>query len=152
MTLVSADLYDSVRCALCRAIGDTDYFSGSVAAADGSWRLTTTVLVTWATDGVVLAVAPAVVGRGSVADSQPPMAGTSERKLRAEVPEPVEVLGGTAENASDGVRRTRAASGRIVDLIPVWWEFHTWDESGETYNDFSFARMKQGLRLPETAA
>lgn len=33
----------------------------------------------------------------------------------------------------------------IDDLIPVWWEFHTSDASGEISNDFSFNEMKTYL-------
>lgn len=41
--------------------------------------------------------------------------------------------------APDGV------SCPIDDLIPVWWEFHTCDASGEISNDFSFNEMKTYL-------
>lgn len=30
----------------------------------------------------------------------------------------------------------------IVDLVPVWWEFHTVGEAGEVLNDFSFSELK----------
>lgn len=31
----------------------------------------------------------------------------------------------------------------IDDIVPVWWEFHTSDECGETLNDFSFSTLKE---------
>lgn len=33
----------------------------------------------------------------------------------------------------------------VVDLVPVWWEFHTADGEGEVANDFSFSEMKAYL-------
>ncbi|MDE5963388.1 MAG: hypothetical protein K2G58_05120 [Alistipes sp.] len=34
----------------------------------------------------------------------------------------------------------------IVDLVPVWWEFHTEsDEAGEMLNDFSFSELRAVL-------
>lgn len=30
----------------------------------------------------------------------------------------------------------------IVDLVPVWWEFHTVNIDGEQLNDFSFGELK----------
>lgn len=33
----------------------------------------------------------------------------------------------------------------IADLVPVWWEFHTTDVSGEMPNDFSFSGLKACL-------
>ena len=38
------------------------------------------------------------------------------------------------------------AHSEIVDLVPVWWEFHTLDESGEQLNDFSFNELRALLR------
>ncbi len=33
--------------------------------------------------------------------------------------------------------------GPIVDVVPVWWEFHTFDPDGEeVLNDFSFSDIK----------
>ena len=33
--------------------------------------------------------------------------------------------------------------GPIVDVVPVWWEFHTFDPDGEEMlNDFSFSDVK----------
>lgn len=34
----------------------------------------------------------------------------------------------------------------IVDLVPVWWEFHTVAPEGEVLNDFSFARLRELFR------
>ena len=34
----------------------------------------------------------------------------------------------------------------ITDLVPVWWEFHTADDSGERLNDFSFSELRALLR------
>lgn len=32
---------------------------------------------------------------------------------------------------------------RVVDIVAVWWEFHTYDSEGEEIlNDFSFADVK----------
>ncbi len=33
----------------------------------------------------------------------------------------------------------------IADIVPVWWEFATVQEFGETLNDFSFSELKQYL-------
>jgi hypothetical protein len=31
----------------------------------------------------------------------------------------------------------------IKDVVPIWWEFHTYDDEGdEVINDFSFAEFK----------
>ena len=34
---------------------------------------------------------------------------------------------------------------RIEDVVPVWWEFHTFDAEGEHPNDFSFSELKHYL-------
>ena len=34
----------------------------------------------------------------------------------------------------------------IVDLIPVWWEFHTYHQSEELLNDFSFEELRALFR------
>lgn len=34
---------------------------------------------------------------------------------------------------------------RIVDLVPVWWEFHTTVAGDEVTNDFSFRELRNGL-------
>lgn len=34
----------------------------------------------------------------------------------------------------------------ITDLVPVWWEFHTFDAEGERLNDFSFSELRALLR------
>lgn len=33
----------------------------------------------------------------------------------------------------------------IVDLVPVWWEFHTADGEAERLNDFSFSTLRKLL-------
>ncbi len=33
----------------------------------------------------------------------------------------------------------------IVDLVPVWWEFHTEGETGEEINDFDFGILRRML-------
>lgn len=33
----------------------------------------------------------------------------------------------------------------IVDIIPVWWEFHTYNSTGEIINDFSFSDLKADI-------
>lgn len=30
----------------------------------------------------------------------------------------------------------------IADLVPVWWEFHSYDTTGEIINDFCFKELK----------
>ena len=34
----------------------------------------------------------------------------------------------------------------IADVVPVWWEFHTSDESGPILNDFSFNTLRSYLK------
>ena len=34
----------------------------------------------------------------------------------------------------------------IADVVPVWWEFHTSDESGPVINDFSFNTLRNYLK------
>ena len=34
----------------------------------------------------------------------------------------------------------------IADVVPVWWEFHTCDESGTMLNDFSFNTLRNYLK------
>ena len=34
---------------------------------------------------------------------------------------------------------------RIVDMVPVWWEFHTFLDGDELLNDFSFNYLRQYL-------
>lgn len=31
----------------------------------------------------------------------------------------------------------------ISDLVPVWWEFHTFTTDGEVLNDFSFSEVRR---------
>lgn len=33
----------------------------------------------------------------------------------------------------------------ISDLVPVWWEFHTADVSGEILNDFDFSELRHRM-------
>ena len=37
------------------------------------------------------------------------------------------------------------ARTRITKIVPVWWEYRTWDERGETENDFSWQELKKYL-------
>lgn len=49
----------------------------------------------------------------------------------------------------------RDAEGEVTNVVPVWWEMHTYDEDGiERLNDFSFATLRPQLinRQPSTAA
>lgn len=49
----------------------------------------------------------------------------------------------------------RDAEGEVTNVVPVWWEMHTYDEDGiERLNDFSFATLRPQLidRRPTTAA
>ena len=39
------------------------------------------------------------------------------------------------------VARDDSDHGRIVELLPVWWEFTTIDGAEELCNDFSFSEM-----------
>mgnify|MGYP000035607760 CR=1 FL=1 len=217
MRVISAELYETALRALCQAIGHADFFSGSVAAPDGSWRLTATVFVTRRNGGGAVTGHPAVAH--AIADRRPGLpeavassactglAGTSgspasfratrspepvgaadsqelsELPKSQELPqatlscgstdsseslqpvgaadsqessEPVASPGcserpvatqvvGTCPAAGAEAGFTPVGADPIVDLMPVWWEFHTWDDLGETLNDFSFARMKEGL-------
>lgn len=34
----------------------------------------------------------------------------------------------------------------ISDIIPVWWEFHTYNIQGEILNNFSFNELRQLLK------
>ncbi|MDE6046414.1 MAG: hypothetical protein K2G10_03845 [Alistipes sp.] len=34
----------------------------------------------------------------------------------------------------------------VSDLVPVWWEFHTFAPEGERLNDFSFSELRELLR------
>lgn len=43
------------------------------------------------------------------------------------------------------VRMPEGDVGRIDDLVPIWWEFHTFDAAGEHSNDFSFPELKEYL-------
>lgn len=49
------------------------------------------------------------------------------------------------------VRRGRLAlpegeAEPVTDLVPVWWEFHTADDTAERLNDFSFASLRTRFR------
>lgn len=34
-------------------------------------------------------------------------------------------------------------NGEIFDLVPIWWDFNIWDESGEIQNhDFKFKALR----------
>ena len=35
------------------------------------------------------------------------------------------------------------AKSAIVDLVPVWWEFHTFIDGQEVINNFSFNEMRE---------
>ncbi len=35
----------------------------------------------------------------------------------------------------------------VSDLVPVWWEFHTFTPEGERLNDFSFSELRELLRV-----
>lgn len=37
------------------------------------------------------------------------------------------------------------ACERITDLVPVWWEFHTFSDGVEVLNDFSFNQLRASL-------
>lgn len=224
MRVISEELYETALRALCQAIGHADFFSGSVAAPDGSWRLTATVFVTRRNGGGAVTGHPAVayaiadrrpglpeavassactglagtsgssasfratrspetvgvadsqelpelpksqelpratiscgstgsseslqpVGAAESQESSEPVAspGCSERPVAAQVV-------GTCPAAGAEAGFTPVGADPIVDLVPVWWEFHTWDDLGETLNDFSFARMKEGLARCMNAA
>lgn len=39
-----------------------------------------------------------------------------------------------------------AEGGDIMDIVPIWWEFHSYNEDGEeTDNDFAFSELKKYL-------
>ena len=219
MRVISAELYETALRALCQAIGHADFFSGSVAAPDGSWRLTATVFVTRRNGrGAVTghpAVAHAIADRRpglpeAVASSactglagtsglpasfratrSPETVGAADSQELQELPKSQELLRATiscgSTDSSESLQPVGAADSQessepvaspgcserpvaaqvaagaeagftpvgadpIVDLVPVWWEFHTWDDLGETLNDFSFACMKEGLARCMNAA
>lgn len=40
----------------------------------------------------------------------------------------------------------RDAEGEVTNVVPVWWEMHTYDEDGiERLNDFSFSTLRPQL-------
>ena len=41
----------------------------------------------------------------------------------------------------------RTREGEVSDVVPVWWEMHTYDlDTGEEFpNDFSFGTLREGL-------
>lgn len=124
-------MYHTVLRALCLKIGGADYFSGSVASGDGAWRLTASVLVS-------RCACPAKSTGNPVAVRTEDGAGPENRsESDARMPD--------GAPSGDGYRHALTAAGPIVDLVPVWWEFHTMDTVGEVLNDFSFNRMKEGL-------
>ena len=47
-------------------------------------------------------------------------------------------------------RSTHTAPDRtfttIDDIVPVWWEFHTFNQQGEILNDFSFTELRNYLK------
>ena len=52
------------------------------------------------------------------------------------------------DTASVIVYRTRLSQPEgdaepVSDLVPVWWEFHTFSAEGEMLNDFDFSEMKR---------
>lgn len=49
------------------------------------------------------------------------------------------ILYRTADEAPEG------AFGRLCDVVPVWWEFHTSLDGEERLNDFSFNDFKAYL-------
>ena len=44
------------------------------------------------------------------------------------------------------IRRDEGDIRLIVDVVPVWWEFHTTREQGEVLNDFSFNTLREYLK------
>ena len=34
----------------------------------------------------------------------------------------------------------------LTDIVPVWWEFHTFNQQGEMLNDFSFNELRRYLK------
>lgn len=126
-------MYDTVCRALCRSIGEADYFSGSVADPDGAWRLTVTVLVSRR--------AGSMQGFGRPAGQQILQAPQPENRSVPEAALPWQVDAASG----DGNLHACGVEGGIVDLVPVWWEFHTWNGAEEVLNDFSFSRMNERL-------
>jgi len=45
----------------------------------------------------------------------------------------------------DRVSTSEDELNQILNLVPVWWEFHTYDQSVEIVNDFSFNELKTYL-------
>lgn len=48
----------------------------------------------------------------------------------------------SCEELGDGQTETH-----IDDIVPIWWEFHTYDEEGnEVRNDFKFSELKKYIQ------
>ncbi len=47
----------------------------------------------------------------------------------------------------DRISYPEGDSDEIVDIIPVWWEFHTIEEDGEVLNDFRFDELKRYITI-----
>ena len=45
----------------------------------------------------------------------------------------------------DGVSSSDQECSQIVNLVPVWWEFHTYEQGVEFINDFSFRELKMQI-------
>lgn len=42
----------------------------------------------------------------------------------------------------------RDGDGKLIDIVPVWWEFRTYDETNmEEINDFLFSDMKNCIKF-----
>ena len=42
----------------------------------------------------------------------------------------------------------RNGDGKLIDIVPVWWEFRTYDETNmEEINDFLFSDMKNCIKF-----
>ena len=45
----------------------------------------------------------------------------------------------------DRVSTSETECNQILNLVPVWWEFHTYDQGVEMVNDFSFTDLKMQI-------
>ncbi|WP_418979102.1 hypothetical protein [Alistipes sp.] len=93
----------------------------------------------------------ATISCGSTDSSESPQPVGAADSQESSEPVAAQVVG-TCPAAGAEAGFTPVGADPIVDLVPVWWEFHTWDDLGETLNDFSFARMKEGLARCMNAA
>lgn len=50
---------------------------------------------------------------------------------------------GVGHRLPDAALAAEGDAEPVSDLVPVWWEFHTFSAEGEMLNDFDFSEMKR---------